>query len=130
MKKTKNYLFLSIAVIISLAITSCGKYEDGPGFSLLSKTARMTNKWELKSVDGETIPAGEAVLDLKKDGSFSINEDGYIIDGSWEFSNDKEDLRLSIFGDEVDLKIRRLTNKELWLENELEDNELSKFEAQ
>ena len=130
MKKTKIYLFLSIAVIISLAITSCGKYEDGPGFSLLSKTARMTNKWELKSVDGETIPAGEAVLDLKKDGSMSINEDGYIIDGSWEFSSDKEDLRLSIFGDEVDLKIRRLTNKELWLENELEDNELSKFEAQ
>ena len=130
MKKTKNYLFLSIAVIISLAITSCGKYEDGPGFSLLSKTARMTNKWELKSVDGETIPAGEIVLDLKKDGSMSINEDGYIIDGSWEFSSDKEDLRLSIFGDEVDLKIRRLTNKELWLENELEDNELAKFEAQ
>ena len=130
MKNTKNYLFLSIAVIISLAITSCGKYEDGPGFSLLSKTARMTNKWELKSVDGETIPAGETVLDLKKDGSMSINEDGYIIDGSWEFSSDKEDLRLSIFGDEVDLKIRRLTNKELWLENELENNELSKFEAQ
>ena len=130
MKKTKNYLFLSIAVIISLAITSCGKYEDGPGFSLLSKTARMTNKWELKSVDGETIPAGEAVLDLKKDGSFSINEDGYIIDGSWEFSNDKEDLRLNMFGEGIVFKIRRLTNKELWLENELEDNELSKFEAQ
>ena len=130
MKKTKNYLFLSIAVIISLAISSCGKYEDGPGFSLLTKTARMTNKWELKSVDGETIPAGETVFDLKKDGSMSINEDGYIIDGSWEFSSDKEDLRLSIFGDVVDLKIRRLTNKELWLENELENNELSKFEAQ
>ena len=130
MKKTKIYLFLSIAVIISLAITSCGKYEDGPGFSLLSKTARMTNKWELKSVDGETIPAGEAVLDLKKDGSFSINEDGYIIDGSWEFSNDKEDLRLNMFGEGIVFKIRRLTNKELWLENELEDNELSKFEAQ
>jgi len=129
MKKTKNYLFLSIAVIISLAISSCGKYEDGPGFSLLTKTARMTNKWELKSVDGE-VEAGLVVLDLKKDGSMSINEDGYIIDGSWEFSSDKEDLRLSIFGDEVDLKIRRLTNKELWLENELEDNELSKFEAQ
>jgi hypothetical protein len=129
MKNTKNYLLLSIAVIISLAITSCGKYEDGPGFSLLTKTARMTNKWELKSVDGE-VEAGLVVLDLKKDGSMSINEDGYIIDGSWEFSSDKEDLRLSIFGDEVDLKIRRLTNKELWLENELEDNELSKFEAQ
>jgi len=130
MKNTKNYLFLSIAVIISLAITSCGKYEDGPGFSLLSKTARMTNKWELKSVDGETIPAGEAVLDLKKDGSFSINEDGYITDGSWDFSNDKEDLHLTIFGEGIVFKIRRLTNKELWLENELEDNELSKFEAQ
>ena len=129
MKNTKNYLFLSIAVIISLAISSCGKYEDGPGFSLLSKTARITNKWELKSVDGE-VEAGLVVLDLKKDGSMSINEDGYIIDGSWEFSNDKEDLSLTFFGQEIDLKIRRLTNKELWLENELEDNELSKFEAQ
>ena len=129
MKNTKNYLFLSIAVIISLAISSCGKYEDGPGFSLLSKTARITNKWELKSVDGE-VEAGLVVLDLKKDGSMSINEDGYIIDGSWEFSNDKEDLSLTFFGEEIDLKIRRLTNKELWLENELEDNELSKFEAQ
>ena len=130
MKNSKNYLFLSIAVIISLAISSCGKYEDGPGFSLLTKTARMTNKWELKSVDGETIPAGEAVLDLKKDGSFSINEDGFITDGSWDFSNDKEDLHLTIFGEGIVFKIRRLTNKELWLENELEDNELSKFEAQ
>ena len=129
MKNTKNYLFLSIAVIISLAISSCGKYEDGPGFSLLSKTARITNKWELKSVDGE-VEAGLVVLDLKKDGSMSINEDGYIIDGSWEFSNDKEDLSLTYFGQEIDLKIRRLTNKELWLEYELEDNELSKFEAQ
>lgn len=129
MKNTKNYLFLSIVVIISLAITNCGKYEDGPGFSLLTKTARMTNKWELKSVDGE-VEAGLVVLDIKKDGSLSINEDGYIIDGSWAFSNDKEDLRLTIFGEGIDLKIRRLTNKELWLENELEDNELSKFEAQ
>mgnify|MGYP000651260346 FL=1 len=129
MKNTKNYLFLSIVVIISLAITSCGKYEDGPGFSLLSKTARMTNTWELKSVDGE-VEAGLVVLDLKKDGSFSINEDGYITDGSWDFSNDKEDLHLTIFGEGIVFKIRRLTNKELWLENELEDNELSKFEAQ
>ncbi|MCX6195419.1 MAG: hypothetical protein NTY55_02045 [Flavobacteriia bacterium] len=95
MKKTKNYLFLSIAVIISLAITSCGKYEDGPGFSFMS-----------------------------------INEDGYITDGSWDFSNDKEDLHLTIFGEGIVFKIRRLTNKELWLENELEDNELSKWKAQ
>jgi hypothetical protein len=80
-------------------------------------------------VDGE-VEAGLVVLDLKKDGSMSINEDGYIIDGSWDFSNDKEDLRLTIFGEGTDFKIRRLTNKELWLENELEDNELSKFEAQ
>ncbi|MCX6195418.1 MAG: hypothetical protein NTY55_02040 [Flavobacteriia bacterium] len=70
MKKTKNYLFLSIAVIISLAITSCGKYEDGPGFSFL------------------------------------------------EFD-----------GDASTLKIRRLTNKELWVE-EPAGLELAKFEAQ
>ena len=128
MKKTKNYLFLSIAVIISLAITSCGKYEDGPGFSLLTKTARMTNKWELKSVDGETIPAGEIVWEFKKDGEATFSSGGFGTEtGTWEFSDDKEDLILEFDGDASTLKIRRLTNKELWLEL---DNELAKFEAQ
>ena len=130
MKKTKIYLFLSIAVIISLAITSCGKYEDGPGFSLLSKTARMTNKWELKSVDGEIIPAGEIVWEFKKDGEATISYGGLGTEtGTWEFSDDKEDLFLEFDGDASTWKIRRLTNKELWLE-EPAGLELAKFEAQ
>ena len=130
MKKTKNYLFLSIAVIISLAITSCGKYEDGPGFSLLTKTARMTNKWELKSVDGEIIPAGEIVWEFKKDGEATISYGGLGTEtGTWEFSDDKEDLSLTVSGSTTNLKIRRLTNKELWVE-EPAGLELAKFEAQ
>ncbi len=130
MKKTKIYLFLSIAVIISLAITSCGKYEDGPGFSLLTKTARMTNKWELKSVDGEIIPAGEIVWEFKKDGEATISYGGLGTEtGTWEFSDDKEDLFLEFDGDASTLKIRRLTNKELWVE-EPAGLELAKFEAQ
>ena len=130
MKKTKNYLFLSIAVIISLAITSCGKYEDGPGFSLLSKTARMTNTWELKSVDGEIIPAGEIVWEFKKDGEATISYGGLGTEtGTWEFSDDKEDLSLTVSGSTTNLKIRRLTNKELWVE-EPAGLELAKFEAQ
>ena len=130
MKKTKIYLFLSIAVIISLAITSCGKYEDGPGFSLLSKTARMTNKWELKSVDGATIPAGEIVWEFKKDGVATISIVGFDTEtGTWEFSDDKEDLFLEVGGDTSTLKIRRLTNKELWVEDPA-GLELAKFEAQ
>ena len=130
MKKTKIYLFLSIAVIISLAITSCGKYEDGPGFSLLSKTARMTNKWELKSVDGQTITGGEVVWDLKKGGEATISYGGFGTEtGTWEFSDDKEDLFLEFDGDASTLKIRRLTNKELWVE-EPAGLELAKFEAQ
>jgi hypothetical protein len=128
MKNSKNYLFLSIAVIISLAISSCGKYEDGPGFSLLTKTARMTNKWELKSVDGESIPAGEFEMELKKGGGATFYYDGLIGEtGTWEFSSDKEDLILETDGDASTWKIRRLTNKELWLE--LEEGIL-KFEAQ
>jgi hypothetical protein len=130
MKKTKIYLFLSIAVIISLAITSCGKYEDGPGFSLLTKTARMTNKWELKSVDGEIIPAGEIVWEFKKDGEATISYGGLGTEtGTWEFSDDKEDLSLTVSGSTTNLKIRRLTNKELWVE-EPAGLELAKFEAQ
>ncbi len=129
MKNTKIYLFLSIAVIISLAISSCGKYEDGPGFSLLTKTARMTNKWELKSVDGETIPAG-IVWELKKDGEATFSYGGPAPEiGAWEFSYDKEDLSLTSSGTTTDFKIKRLTNKELWLADTA-GLELAKFEAQ
>ena len=50
--KTLKYTLLSILI---LSIYSCGKYEEGPGFTLLSKNARMCQKWRpIQSVDGST----------------------------------------------------------------------------
>ena len=120
-------LSILFTAFVLLLLVSCGKYEDGPGFSLLSKTARMTNKWELKSVDGQTNTGGEVVWDLKKGGDASFSFGGATETGSWEFSSDKEDLILEADGDASTWKIRRLTNKELWLE--LEEG-IFKFEAQ
>ena len=73
------------------------------------------------------VPAAGATL--KKGGDASVSFLGGSLDGSWEFSSDKEDLILDFgFGNNPS-KIMRLTNKELWLDDVLEDD-LLKFEAQ
>ena len=40
--KKLSILFAAFAVVL---LASCGKYEDGPGFSLRSKTSRLAGSW-------------------------------------------------------------------------------------
>lgn len=46
----------------ALLFNACGKYEEGPDFSLRTKTARITGTWEIveMSVNGEIIDIEEA----------------------------------------------------------------------
>jgi hypothetical protein len=127
--KKLSILFAAFAVVM---LASCGKYEDGPGFSLRSKTSRLAGTWTLTevfqgSVDittsftyGGTI---EAIFD--KDGVYTNTYD-YVtpfgpvsgsVSGTWDFSDDKTSLLVTNgSGDIQSSKILRLTNKELWLE--------------
>jgi uncharacterized lipoprotein YehR (DUF1307 family) len=45
--KKLSILFAAFAVVM---LASCGKYEDGPGFSLRSKTSRLAGTWTLTEV--------------------------------------------------------------------------------
>lgn len=54
----KKLMLLSLVLIIGAAsLNSCKKYEEGPGFSLRSKTARLTGDWRAKeyTLDGESL---------------------------------------------------------------------------
>lgn len=45
----KNTLLICL---VSSLIFSCGKYEDGPNFSLITKKKRLVGKWKLEKIKG------------------------------------------------------------------------------
>ena len=103
--KTFKYTLLSILI---LSIYSCGKYEEGPGFTFLSKSARICQKWRpIQSVDGSTgvitnIESDGSYIEFVKDGSIQFyNKDQMsflgidAVAGTWEFSEDKMQITYS-----------------------------------
>ena len=155
-----------------LFLFSCGKYEEGPKFSLLTKMNRITGTWEIDEIthNGEETDTSDEYINIEvtfvKDGTgyydFFMSFLGSktkiaTADLSWEFTNDKEYIKTTVeeiefnevflefnfedfgeFGEleedfelnEDDLteflnihaRILRLTKKELWLEDEVEDD--------
>ena len=67
--------FLSITLLF---LTGCGKYEEGPGFSLLPKSTRLQQKWRpIEKLDAstntiESIERDGSYIEFVKDGSFKI----------------------------------------------------------
>lgn len=142
--KSRILSLLAIATIAVASMTSCSKYEDGPGFSLRTKKARLTGEWELKEMtqDGEKAEGVTMLMEINKDDkykttitvTYEVNgetqSDVDVEEGKWEFANKKEAL---IFTDEADglpndiITVTRLTNKELWVKD-LSGTQTMKFE--
>ncbi len=119
-----------LLILVAFAAVSCGKYEEGPEFSLLPKSMRVINNWVLSEqyVDGEK----QNLSDEDKNDVTSIQKDGkmeYIYTfgtvsvtgtGTWEFGDSKETLKtdytLSGVNYSGEYTILRLTSNELWLE--------------
>lgn len=135
--KTLKYTLLSILI---LSIYSCGKYEEGPGITLLSKSARMCQKWRpIQSVDGSTgvitnIDSDGSYIEFVKDGSIQYyNKDQMsflgidAVAGTWEFSDDK--MQVSYSYDVLTLNTIKLeTIKKLKINSMgLEDNNGNKI---
>ena len=129
--KTFKYILLSIII---LSIYSCSKYEEGPGFTFLSKSARICQKWRpIQSVDGSTdvitnIDSDGSYIEFVKDGSIQYyNKDQMsflgidAVPGTWEFSDDK--MQVSYSYDVLTLNtikletIKKLKINSLGLEN-------------
>ncbi|MBM3429991.1 MAG: lipocalin family protein [Bacteroidetes bacterium] len=140
MKKLAIYVFaLSLT---AAGISSCGKYEEGPGFSLMSKKARVTNTWKLTKVEvnGQDNTPSESsysfTMTLKDDEtlSASISAFGfppYNVTGTWAFNSDKSDLILTDNTGTSTNEIIRLTNKEMKLRQiDAGDTTVSTYTAQ
>lgn len=133
--KKFSFILLAMASMALATFSSCGKYEDGPGFSLSSKKARVVNTWVIEKcmVNGQDITAtflvflGTHSLEFKKDGSYEFLVDGDRETGTWSFDSKKENLELMESGSTTKYlqKITRLTGDEMWL---VEDDGTDKTE--
>jgi hypothetical protein len=140
MVKIRSKLLISSGLAATVGLSGCGKYEDGPNFSLLTKKQRLTGDWEVE----RWVPYGSSNMignglnidiEFDKDGDFDLrivetvysNYGGYYSQalqykGEWEFSSDKEEIELDFDANmpDWDIEITRLTNKEF--EGEIESN--------
>ena len=148
MKKLKNLTYVTLAGATAVGVTSCGKYEDGPNFSLRSKKARVVGDWNVKSIGSQVLGVqdiggvqyGYTInMEFDKNGSviqtynytYGSYSASYSYAGDWDFSSNKEYLILTMDGYSDTLEIKRLTNKEMWLDDDYTevDGEIVKLEA-
>ncbi|MFN4914435.1 MAG: hypothetical protein ACK5FT_03885 [Sphingomonadales bacterium] len=135
MKKVYLILFLLLSVGLA-SLHSCGKYEEGPGFSLRSKKSRVVNTWVIDKylINGNDVTAiflaayGEHALLFKSDDSYEFNTVPGRKTGTWSFDSNKESLEFQESGTatKYDQKIMRLTANEMWL---WEDDGTDKIEV-
>lgn len=119
----KFKIIASIVFVVTL-LASCGKYDEGSNFSLLTAKNRITNKWTLNKleINGQTQSGASAqfTIDIRKDNSFTrtVTFFGTVSDGgTWAFSGDKTNLILSYTDGTVKTyKIIQLKSKSLKVE--------------
>lgn len=121
--KTLTGTILSVSLL-----TSCKKYEEGPAFSLRSKTERVANSWKIEyaydRIDNLNITAdykGET-WEFTKKNNF-VKRDNGMVDktGTWEFVSNKEKITIKLPLTTHTYDILRLREKELWLRDSEEE---------
>lgn len=136
MKKNKS-LFVVI-LLASLIMGGCKKYDEGPYFSLHSKRERIIGEWKLEKtyIDGVADGFKIGYATFMENGAYvwesyhqmtSQNQQGWVIsshldsyNGAWEFCSDFEILKITM-GDSKEYEIMRLSNKELFIEVEIDN---------
>lgn len=143
--KKLAYLTFSLGVF-ALLFAACGKYEDGPTFSLASKKARVANEWVIEKniADGveQELTGYEQYYSyiFEKDGTgkFKVEAHTQTYNGvdvdvaasetaiEWRFDDKKEKIQMRMadsngqFEDWDDewSTILRLTSSEFWLQDQ------------
>ena len=134
MKKFNLAIATLLIASAGLTVSSCGKYDDGPGFSLLTKKMRLTGQWDPKEYvdsNGNTTSDNSSdYFEVKKDGTYTVTSGSFSINGTWEFTSSKEKIKTTYTSGNVtttdEQTIDRLTNKELWLKDS--DGSITKCE--
>ncbi len=123
----KAILLFSFAAAV---FTSCKKYPDGPGFTLLSRKARLANTWHMGSYKENNVDKTSdfnnifqnAVFTMTKEGAYTLSYkflglSDYNESGTWRFTDNDayfETNPNSGSGTTGKHYILKLKDKELW----------------
>ena len=126
MKTIKQTIAWSVLILV--VASGCRKYNEGPGLSLRSKTARVSNEWKVESAydykDSVTVTQdymGET-WEFTKDGEFMERDNGTIEkNGTWNFTPEKDSLQVKVITDIDSYYILRLKENEIWLRDKDEE---------
>lgn len=107
---------------VLVAASGCKKYEDGPSVSLIPRTERLCNTWQVFScnVNGSDMTSyyvnTHYIESYDKSGRYAYSSAFGSGSGQWIWSGDQSIVsRFGIDGDPSrDLHILRLKEKELW----------------
>ena len=67
----KNKLFLFASLLVMTIVSSCSRYEEGPGLSLRSKDARLEGEWTIEEFAGQAT-SGDLTLSINDDGTYTL----------------------------------------------------------
>jgi hypothetical protein len=121
-----------IGILIVVSFFSCGKYEDGPLFSLATRKGRVSNEWKVNQYFENNQNVTEDFFKAYKEYNFIFERNGNAqlkfietgnpqtntIQGSWEFDSTQEFIFLDTPEERYELKILRLKRNQLWIEYE------------
>ena len=124
----KIAIILTIVAATAMIFSACGKYEEGPSFSLLTKKSRITGTWN----QTEFYIKDKLQNNSYKE-EYTFNSDGTgtkttalglaknTVAIVWEFNEDKTILMVKEINATKynEYTILRLTNKEMWIANEI-----------
>lgn len=126
MKNLMNRTFFAL-LTLTLVLVSCGKYEEGPGLSLLSKKMRLTGTWapsEYIDANGNvtTLDSSMGTVTYENDGtvtsSYTFLGQTITVTGTWEFNSDKTAIVTTVNSQtSTSDPINRLSNKDLWFKD-------------
>jgi len=99
----KKFIICGLIAFSAMAttLTSCGKYDDGPSVSLLTKKSRIVNTWSIEKYTATTASGSSTDLtsfvsdysiEFKKDGTYTIIWGSTTESGTWVLSDNKEDI--------------------------------------
>jgi hypothetical protein len=120
---------LLLVTIAMVSLWSCGKYEDGPMFSLRSKTGRLAGTWVYDKilqndvdVTSQSTSGNTFELTVERDGTYKSVYSYTVLGqtfsgedtGKWEFGDNETIVITSDNNGSSTATITRLTNSEFW----------------
>lgn len=126
----KNLKFLTylFAALLMFTTVSCSDDDDDKDLSpdkeaLLTAGVWTGNKIFVGGQDFTSIYGDPSTVTMTfdDDGTYTLNIDGDVKEGTWEFTNNNTQVIMDKGPDEVVVDVNRLTSTELWAEGDFID---------